>query len=650
MSASQLHPDTVEEVKQRLDIVDIVSDCVVLKKKGKDFSGLCPFHDEKSPSFTVSPNKQLYYCFGCGAGGDGIKFLMELGKQSFSEVVLDLAKRYQIPIKTLEPEQKQEIQKQISIKEELYEILAVTNSFYEYTLRQPQGEIALNYLQQDRGLQEETIQQFQLGFAPAGWDTLYRYLVEQKRFPVNAVIEAGLIKKRSSGDGYIDVFRDRITIPIADDRGRIIAFGSRTLKDEKPKYLNSPETILFEKSKILFALDKARKHIIKEDKAIVVEGYFDVIALHAAGIDNTVASLGTALSEDGVKLLSRYSESKQIIFNFDADRAGIQATQRAIQTIEKLVYSGQIQLKILNLPDGKDADEFLRTGTEAIQSYRNCIENAPLWIDWKLDRLVAGEDLTKVDRLQYVARNMVKLLNELEDVSQRTYYLNVCANILSGGDARLTSINLESLQKQLKKPVKKANISVDSIDEELPEEEIEFIPIAIDPENELLAEAEYLLLLLYLHCPQQRQEIINCLEDKDLGFSFPQHRFIWLQMMDFFDLANEDKDNKLLTEIINRSSNFPKNLGKTRSLLYLNSYAESELYREDLTVIKAIATIEQARCKRKCLEYTKKWQQLHPVTDRELMAGYHREIIKLQAEIKNLENQRVTEIRHIYSS
>jgi DNA primase len=648
MSASQLHPDTVEEIKQRLDIVDIVSDYVVLKKKGKDFSGLCPFHDEKSPSFSVSPNKQLYYCFGCGAGGDGIKFLMELGKQSFSEVVLDLAKRYQIPIKTLEPEQKQEIQRQISIKEELYEILAVANSFYEYTLRQPQGEIALNYIQQDRGLQEETIQQFQLGFAPAGWDILYRYLIEQKRFPVNTVVEAGLIKKRSSGDGYIDIFRDRVTIPIADDRGRIIAFGSRTLKDEKPKYLNSPETILFEKSKILFALDKARKHIIKEDKAIVVEGYFDVIALHAAGINNTVASLGTALSEDGVKLLSRYSESKQIIFNFDADRAGIQATQRAIQTIEKLVYSGQIQLKILNLPDGKDADEFLRTGAEAVQSYRNCIENAPLWLDWKLDRLILGEDLTKVDRLQYVARNMVKLLNELDDVSQRTHYLNICANILSGGDVRRTPLNLESLQKQLKKPVKKVDISVDSIEDEFPEAAADFIPIAIDPENELLAEAEYLLLLIYIHCPQQRQEIINCLEDKDLSFSFPQHRFIWLQMMDFFDLANEDKENKLLMEIINRSSNFPKNLGQTISLLHLDSNTEAKLMREDLTVTQAIATIEQARCKRKYLEYTKKWQQSSD--NQKLMFDYYREIVKLQAEIENLESQRMTQIRHIYSS
>jgi DNA primase len=646
MSTPQIHPDTIEEIKQRLDIVDIVSDYVVLQKKGKDFSGLCPFHDEKSPSFSVSPNKQLYYCFGCGTGGDAIKFLMELGKQSFGEVVLDLAKRYQLPIKTLEPEQKQEIQQRFSIEEELYEILAVANNFYEYTLRQPQGEIALEYLQKQRGLQEETIQQFQLGVAPAGWDTLYRYLVEQKRFPVASVVNAGLIKKRSTGDGYIDIFRDRLTIPITNPQGKIIAFGSRTLKEDLPKYLNSPETILFEKGKTLFALDRARKGIIKEDRAIVVEGYFDAIALHAVGINNAVASLGTALSEYQVRLLSRYSESKQIIFNFDADRAGMEATQRAIETIDKLVYSGQIQLRILNLPDGKDADEFLRGGQEAIQTYQNCIKNAPLWIDWKLDRLVADRDLTQVDCIQQIARNMVRLLNDLEDISQRSHYLNVCANILSSGDARLISLNLDSLQKQLKKPLKKHVITKNG---EPQETKTEFIPIAIDPENELLAEAEYLLLLIYLHCPQQRQEIIDALEERDLGFGFPQHRFIWLQMMDFFALISGDAENKLLVEIRNRSSNFPQNLGQTQSLLYLDTNTEAEILREELTVTQAVATIEQARCKRKRLEYTQKWQQLNPVSDLELMTSYYREIIRLEAEIKTLESQRMTEIKHIYS-
>ena len=262
MKVPRLHPDTIEEVQQRVDIVDVISEHIVLRKRGKDYLGLCPFHNEKTPSFSVSQDKQLYYCFGCSQGGNTYKFLMEVGKQSFAEVVLDLARRYHVDVKTVEPEQRQEIQRQQTLKEQLYEILAVASSFFKYALRQSQGEIALTYLRQQRNIEETTIDRFQLGYAPAGWETLYRYLVEQKRYPVNLVEQAGLIKPRKTGGGYYDVFRDRLIIPIMDLQGRVIGFGSRSLRDEDmPKYLNSPETPLFDKSKTLFALDKARSNI-----------------------------------------------------------------------------------------------------------------------------------------------------------------------------------------------------------------------------------------------------------------------------------------------------------------------------------------------------------------------------------------------------
>jgi DNA primase len=339
MDTPRLHPDTIEEVKQRIDIVDVISERVVLKKRGREYVGLCPFHEEKSPSFTVSPAKQMYYCFGCGAGGNGIKFLMEVGKQSFGEVVFDLARRYQIPIKTLAVEQRQVLEQTLSLREQLYEIMAVAVSFYQHALMQPQGEKALDYLRKQRQLTPETITNFNLGYSPASWETLYRYLVEQKRYPVPLVEQAGLIKPRQNGSGYYDQFRDRLMIPILDNQGRAIAFGSRTLGNDQPKYLNSPETPLFEKGKTLFALDKAKQEIINSDLALVVEGYFDAIALHSVGITNVVACLGTALSQEQIKLLLRYSESKQIIFNFDADQAGIKATQRAIEEIAPLVNS-----------------------------------------------------------------------------------------------------------------------------------------------------------------------------------------------------------------------------------------------------------------------------------------------------------------------
>ncbi len=272
MQIPRLHPDTIEEVKQRADIVDVISEHVVLRKRGKDFVGLCPFHDEKTPSFSVSPTKQMYYCFGCNAGGNAIKFLMELGKRPFASVVLDLARRYQVAVQTLEPEQRQELQRQLSLREQLYEILAIAAQFYQHALRQPQGHMALNYLLFERQISQETIQHFGLGYAPAGWETLYRYLVEHKHYPVQLLEQAGLIRRRQSGDGYYDYFRDRLMIPIHDIQGRVIGFGGRTLGEEQPKYLNSPETELFSKGKTLFALDKAKSAISQEDTGVVVEG------------------------------------------------------------------------------------------------------------------------------------------------------------------------------------------------------------------------------------------------------------------------------------------------------------------------------------------------------------------------------------------
>ena len=455
MQVPRLHPDTIEEVQQKVDIVDVVSEHIVLKKRGRDYLGLCPFHNEKTPSFSVSQEKQVYHCFGCKAGGNTFRFLMEIQKQSFAEVVLDLARRYQVPVKTYEPEQRQEIQRQLTLREQLYEILAVSASFYEYALRQPQGETALIYLKEERKLDESTISQFQLGYAPGGWETLYRYLLEQKRYPVNLVEQAGLIKQRKTGNGYYDIFRDRLIIPILDIQGRVIGFGSRTLKpDEQPKYLNSPETPLFDKSKTLFALDKARSSISREDRVIVVEGYFDAIALHAAGITNSVASLGTAFTQNQLKQLLRFTPSKQVILNFDADNAGTKATERAINEIEDLIYSGVVQLRILNLPDGKDADEFLSSRDDAVVTYYQSLDNAPLWLDWQLNRLIAGKNLAAADELQQVAMGMVKLLKRLQDINQRNYYLTYCAEILSQGNHSLKTTTPSNSQCSIKTPIK----------------------------------------------------------------------------------------------------------------------------------------------------------------------------------------------------
>lgn len=560
MDIPRLHPDTIEEVKQRADIVDVISEYVVLRQRGRDYVGLCPFHDEKTPSFSVSPGKQLYYCFGCGAGGNAFKFLMELGKQSFSDVVLELARRYQVPVQTLEPEQSQELQRQISLREQLYEILAVAANFYQNALWQPTGETALHYLQAERQLAAATIRQFQLGYAPGGWETLYRYLVEQKRYPVALVAEAGLIQLRKGGNGYYDRFRERLMVPIADSQGRIIAFGSRSLGTEEPKYLNSPETPLFEKGKTLFALEQAKKHIQAQDSAVVVEGYFDAIALHAAGLNNAVASLGTAFSQAQLRQLLRYTESKQVIFNFDGDGAGITATQRAIAEIEPLVNSGQVQLRILCLPVGKDADEFLKSRPDAAEIYRQLLDSAPLWFDWQVQQLLRDRDLQQAAQFQQVMPNLLKLLGKINERNLQAYYVNYCANLLSQGNAGLVSQYAQRLNYELRRP--------QLIADEKNNDRGTIINVSSLPERSIVTEAEATLLRIYLHYPEYRQEIIDNLEKKDLVFSILHHRLLWQKIVELKYFI-EDGQNQLLSLLQESIIDLSAQAFKINELFYL---------------------------------------------------------------------------------
>lgn len=648
MEIPRLHPDTIDDVKQRADIYDVVSDHVVLRKRGKDYIGLCPFHDEKTPSFSVSPSKQMYYCFGCNAGGNAVKFLMEVGKRSFSDVVLDLARRYQVPVKTLEPEQRESLQRQLSLREQLYEILALATAFYQHALRQPQGQVALEYLKSERRLCEETIQQFQLGYAPGGWETLYKYLVEQKGKPVQLVEQAGLIAPRKEDRGYYDRFRDRLMIPIHDTQGRIIGFGGRTLKDEQPKYLNSPDTPLFDKGKTLFALDKARDAISKQDKAVVVEGYFDAIALHAAGITHVVASLGTALSEQQVKLLLRYTESKQIILNFDADKAGTQASMRAIEEIASLVYSGQVQLRVLNLPDGKDADEFLKGHRDAAQQYQQQLNTASLWIDWQIEQLLIGQNLNQADQFQQVAQSMVKLLNQLEDLNKRAYYINHCAQILSQGKTKLVPLFIENLQAQLKKPI--AASSHKSFPQS-PKQEPKNITVNLPvfAEQTLLEQAEALLLLIYLHRPEYRQMIIDTIEAQDLLFSLSHHRFLWQQILELQPTIPSSPHvcDPLIALLQERTLEFPEQMRRVAHLFHLDEKRQEDIVRTPLLIQASTACMEKVtyeKHRRYCME---QWRKLDPVTDIQRKQYYWQEFCQADQRIKELEQLRQFNISDI---
>ncbi|MEH1897318.1 MAG: DNA primase [Nostoc sp.] len=631
MQIPRLHPDTIEEVKLRADIVDVISEYVVLRKRGKDFVGLCPFHDEKSPSFTVSQTKQMYYCFGCQAAGNAIKFVMELGKRSFIDVVLDLARRYQVPVQTLEPEQRQELQRQLSLREQLYEVLATSAQFYQHALRQSQGQKAFQYLQSNRQLKEETIQQFGLGYAPAGWETLYRYLVQDKHYPAQILEKAGLIKPRKEGGGYYDVFRDRLMIPIRDVQGRVIAFGGRTLTDEQPKYLNSPETELFSKGKTLFALDRAKGGISQLDGAVVVEGYFDAIALHAAGINNAVASLGTALSLEQVRLILRYTESKQLVLNFDADKAGTNAAERAIGEIAELAYKGEVQLKILNLPDGKDADEYLHSHTS--EDYGELLKNAPLWLDWQIQQIIQDRDLKQATDFQQVTQQMVKLLKRIGASEIRKHYVAHCAQILSLGDAGLVRLREENLETQLvgnasvkrqQKPIT-ANVK-NYLSSQSP---------APPPERSLLEHAEALLLKIYLHCPEQRQAIIDELETRNLEFSLSHHRFLWQNI-----LESTAKEVDLISNLQDRYLELVEDFGLVSNLFHLNEKSQKDILRTPQVIQATLACLERVMREKRSRYFQKLWEKTDPKAEPERDKYYSEAFTSEQRRLQELDRQR----------
>ena len=515
MAMPRLHPRTIDAVKERADIVDVVGEHVVLKKKGREFVGICPFHDDSKPSMTVSPAKQFYYCFSCGAGGNSIKFLMELQRQSFSDVVLELARKYQLPVETVDGPQQERLRQQLSRREKLHRALALASGYFRSQLRTDAGQGALQYLRESRGLSEATLEAFELGYAPDQWDGLLKHLQQVEGLSPELLEAAGLVVPRKGGNGFYDRFRHRVMVPIRDRQGRVIGFGGRSLDGAEPKYLNSPETEVFEKGKHLFGLDRASNAIRKDDRAVVVEGYFDVIALHAAGITNAVAALGTALSSQQITQLCRCSDGKRIVLNFDADGAGVRAANRAIGEVEQLALQGQLELRVLHLPSGKDPDEFLKE--HGAGDYRALLDQAPLWLDWQIEQVLEGRDLGKADQFQQAVSALVALLGKLPQSAIRTHYLQQVAERLSGGQGRLAL----QLEEDLRQQVKGQRWHGRSARFEQPGES----------SQRERSEAE--ILRLYLHCPSHRGAIRRELRQRELeDFALQHHRLLWAALTD----------------------------------------------------------------------------------------------------------------------
>ena len=398
--------EIIDEVRQTNDIVDIISQYVHLKRSGRNFFGLCPFHNEKSPSFSVSPDKQIFHCFGCGVGGNVFTFLTKIEGINFIEAVQTLAERSNIQLPTLE-------NRGDSLKEELkakvYKVNEFAANYYHENLYKPESKIAQEYIKK-RKLTNETLKSFQIGFS-GKFNELYNALKKQG-FGEREILESGLVNKNDNGK-YIDRYRNRLMFPICDVRGRVIAFGGRVLDDSKPKYINSPENIVYSKGRHLFGLNVAKKSDVK--KILIVEGYMDVISLHQRGVKNVVASLGTAMTQQQGWLLRKSSE--QIILSFDSDEAGLSAKMRALDILQNM----GCDIRILQMEGAKDPDEYIiKYGSARFQSL---IEKALSVVEFKVKILKRNLDLNNTnDKIKFL-NEIAKLISKIDNTIEKEVYI-----------------------------------------------------------------------------------------------------------------------------------------------------------------------------------------------------------------------------------
>jgi len=408
--ASYYPDELISEVISANNLVDVVSSYVKLKKSGNRYMGLCPFHGEKTPSFHVSADKQLYHCFGCGEGGSVVQFIMKAENLDFVETVKFLAARAGINLP--EGNENSSDGEFFRQKQKVLEMYVSAARFYHSCLTSENGKTALGYLSA-RGLDSSTVTRFGMGYAPDSFDALYAHLKEAG-YSEDIMLLSGLIRKSDKNGKLYDFFRDRVMIPIFDIRGNVIAFGGRTMsKTESRKYLNSSDSIVFNKSKTLYAMNFAKKNCAEQ--IIMVEGYMDVISLHQYGFTNAVAGLGTAFTQDHAKLLSRYT--KEVVLCYDSDEAGRKATLAALE----ILSTTDLKIKVMNIPDAKDADEFLKLKGAA--KFKSLVDSAPGHILYKIGLLKQQYDIDNTEQKIELVTQMAKVFSEVKNEIQLEAYV-----------------------------------------------------------------------------------------------------------------------------------------------------------------------------------------------------------------------------------
>lgn len=472
--------DLIDEIRNRNDIVDIISQYVVLKRSGRNFFGLCPFHKEKSPSFSVSPDKQIFHCFGCGVGGNVFHFLSKIENLSFRETIEMLAEKSGIELPVLEGEQDSQLLKQ---KAKVYEINQIAAEFYHENLYQSSAKLAQEYVKK-RKLDNYTLKTFLIGYS-GKYNELYT-LLNQKGFTEEEILASSLVNKTQDGK-FIDRFRGRLMFPIQDTRNRVIAFGGRVLDDSKPKYINSPENIVYSKGRHLFGLNIAKKNDIK--KIIIVEGYMDAISLHQRGISNVVASLGTAMTEAQGRLLRK--SSQQVIIGYDSDGAGQAATMRGLEILQGL----GCDVRILQMEGAKDPDEFvIKYGPERFEKQ---VEKAISLVEYKIKVLKNTLNIEhpndKIKFLKEIAKVLSKIDNEIE---REVYLEKISLEYKISKEAVYAEINkLTSSSLTNKKLLEKAKPKIQKKEQ--------------GPIGEQLLKREKLIIYLLINYPEQSYKKIK---------------------------------------------------------------------------------------------------------------------------------------------
>jgi len=421
------YPETViEDLKRQADIVRVVQDYVTLKKKGANWMACCPFHKEKTPSFSVSPAKEIFYCFGCHKGGSVFTFVMEMERVAFPDAIRIVAEKSGVPLPKLVDDSRYEARRQQV--DEVIELNKWALEWWEQQLEQGGSEsrIGREYLAQ-REITDETRKDFRLGYAPDSWDALSSHL-RQKGASQLQIERSGLVVRKDEGGSY-DRFRGRLIVPVMDIQGRPIAFGGRTLKDEDAKYINSPETAAYVKGRNLFGLNLTRDEIRRQGYAILVEGFLDLIIPYQFGIRNVVASLGTALTPDQVKLLARFAP--KVVVNYDGDRAGVQAAKKAIETL----LAEDLEVKVLVLPDNADPDEFIRRS--GVNEYQRRRGEAQPHIQFVIDQAVRDRRLTNPADKEAAIDEVLPFIRAVRSAVQRSEYFDIATDLLRISDASL---------------------------------------------------------------------------------------------------------------------------------------------------------------------------------------------------------------------